>query len=92
VDPVSEQPPTTGSPEAPSPFVADGLVVELESTIVAEPEQLTVASVASEPATGAPSPPVPANDATPDPLVKPIVIGGEDDAPVAEKKRGWWRR
>jgi ribonuclease E len=28
--------------------------------------------------------------AAPEPLVKPIVIGA--DAPVLEKKRGWWRR
>ncbi len=26
----------------------------------------------------------------PEPLVKPIIIGA--DAPVQEKKRGWWRR
>jgi len=35
---------------------------------------------------------VPANDATPEPLIKPIVIGGTEDAPMAKKKRGWWRR
>jgi hypothetical protein len=35
---------------------------------------------------------VPANDAVPEPLVKPIVIGGQEDAPAGEKKRGWWRR
>jgi len=35
--------------------------------------------------------PVPANDVTPEPLVKPIIVGGEQDA-VVEKKRGWWRR
>jgi ribonuclease E len=29
--------------------------------------------------------------APPEPLVKPIIIGAAD-APVAEKKRGWWRR
>ena len=39
-----------------------------------------------------PTVPEPANDVTPEPLVKPIIIGTEEDAPVAEKKRGWWRR
>jgi hypothetical protein len=37
-------------------------------------------------------PPVPANDVAPEPLIKPIVIGGVEDAPEAVKKRGWWRR
>jgi hypothetical protein len=32
-----------------------------------------------------------ANDQTPEPLVKPIIIGGGAEPPV-EKKRGWWRR
>ena len=46
-------------------------------------------------------PPKPANDTTAeiaipqppasDPVVKPILIGGEGEPP-AEKKRGWWRR
>ncbi|HLB96734.1 MAG TPA: hypothetical protein VJK90_03680, partial [Acetobacteraceae bacterium] len=40
----------------------------------------------------APVPPVPANDATPEPLIKPVLVGAEEDAPAAEKKRGWWRR
>jgi hypothetical protein len=35
---------------------------------------------------------VPANDATPEKLVEPIVVGADADAPTAEKKRGWWRR
>jgi ribonuclease E len=44
-----------------------------------------------EPVPAAPAPPLPANDATPEPLVKPILVGADEDAPVAEKKRGWWR-
>ena len=36
-------------------------------------------------------PPVAANDETPEPAVKPIVIGSEQDT-LVEKKRGWWRR
>jgi ribonuclease E len=40
----------------------------------------------------APVPPVPANDATPEPLIKPVLVGAEEDSPAAEKKRGWWRR
>jgi ribonuclease E len=40
----------------------------------------------------APEPePVAANDAAPEPAVKPIIINGAQDATV-EKKRGWWRR
>ena len=35
--------------------------------------------------------PVPANDVAPEPLVKPIIVGGDQEA-VVEKKRGWWRR
>jgi hypothetical protein len=36
--------------------------------------------------------PAPSDDPVPEPLIKPIVIGGAEDAPVAEKKRGWWHR
>jgi ribonuclease E len=35
--------------------------------------------------------PAAANDAAPEPVVKPIVIGSDQDV-VVEKKRGWWRR
>ena len=35
--------------------------------------------------------PVPANDVTPEPLVKPIIVGSHQEV-VVEKKRGWWRR
>ncbi|HEX5326081.1 MAG TPA: ribonuclease E/G, partial [Acetobacteraceae bacterium] len=54
------------------------------------------AAIAPEPAPSAPTatepePPAPANDREPEPTVRPIVIGVEDE-PAAEKKRGWWRR
>jgi ribonuclease E len=61
-----------------------------EATVMAGP-------LAVEPETGLSEPPAPAPEtatdsrAEPEPLVKPIVIGA-DEAPVAEKKRGWWRR
>jgi ribonuclease E len=90
-EPVSE-PPTAPLQAAAPPLAADPVAAEPEPTIVAEPEPVPDAPVASEPLTGAPSPPVPANDAVPEPLVKPIVIGGQEDAPAGEKKRGWWRR
>jgi hypothetical protein len=38
-----------------------------------------------------PEPVVAANDIVPEPAIKPIIIGGEQDV-VLEKKRGWWRR
>jgi ribonuclease E len=44
-----------------------------------------------EPAASEPEPMVAANDAAPEPAVKPIIIGA-GEAPTAEKKRGWWRR
>jgi ribonuclease E len=81
LEPVSELP-TAPPQDIASRFAAEPGVAEAEPTIAAEPQ----------PVTDAPAPPVPANDATPEPLVKPIVIGGQEDAPAAEKKRGWWRR
>jgi hypothetical protein len=34
---------------------------------------------------------VAANDEALEPAIKPIIVGA-GDAPVVEKKRGWWRR
>ena len=62
-----------------------------------EPEPMAAAEPMREPEPAAPessaaaAPPVPANDIAAEPAVKPIIIGGEQDAAV-EKKRGWWRR
>ncbi|HET7883689.1 MAG TPA: Rne/Rng family ribonuclease [Acetobacteraceae bacterium] len=38
-----------------------------------------------------PEPMIAANDAAPEPAIKPIIIGGEQDV-MNQKKRGWWRR
>jgi ribonuclease E len=67
--------------------------------ITAEPAHAAAETIAAEPGPPAqlelpaadPEPMVAANDAAPEPVVKPIIIGA-DEAPVAEKKRGWWRR
>jgi ribonuclease E len=74
---------------------------------LAEPEPEIVNSGAPEPvgetlrANPEPAAPTPANDTggeialpeppPPEPLIKPILIGAEGEAPV-ERKRGWWRR
>jgi hypothetical protein len=52
---------------------------------VAEVEEPAVAVAEAAVLLAEPEEPAPAG-----PVVKPIVIGAE--APVAEKKRGWWRR
>ena len=56
-------------------------IPEPPPAIIAE----TVTETAPEPA-AAETDPAPA-----DPLVKPIIIG-QEEVPVVEKKRGWWRR
>ena len=78
---ISESPPETPNAPVVTPSIA--------SEAVPAPD----AAVATEAVV-----PVPANDPAPEPLVnppeplvKPIVIGAEEDAAV-EKKRGWWRR
>jgi hypothetical protein len=70
-------------------LVTEPSAAEVAPTLPVAPEPVTMAA---ELVTDAPAPPVPANDATPEPLVKPVLVGGEEDAPSAEKKRGWWRR
>jgi len=49
-------------------------------------------TMAAELVTDAPAPPAPANDATPEPLIQPVLVGSDEDALAVEKKRGWWRR
>ena len=56
--------------------------------VLAEPEPTPAAP---EPLPPEPEPVVAANDIAPEPAIKPIIIGGEQDV-VLEKKRGWWRR
>jgi ribonuclease E len=74
--------------------------VQAEGDTVAVPESRPADAVMltePEPATGAEpeatplAPVLAANDATPEPAIKPILIGGEQDV-VVERKRGWWRR
>ena len=74
--------------------------VQAEGDTVAVPESQPADAVMltePEPATGAEpeatplAPVLAANDATPEPAIKPILIGGEQDV-VVERKRGWWRR
>jgi ribonuclease E len=63
--------------------------------VLAEPEpapaEATDAELEPLPSAPEPEPVVAANDIAPEPAVKPIIIGGEQDV-VLEKKRGWWRR
>jgi ribonuclease E len=71
---------------APPVVVVEAPYAEVETT-VSRPEpqsQLELPEIEAEPM-------VAANDAAPEPAVKPIIIGA-DEVPVAEKKRGWWRR
>jgi ribonuclease E len=95
-DRPSNQPEETGSPEVrpasvvepsalPEPS-SDPQVPELEPLGAAPTE---AAQRVSEPAHAEPAL---AEPAPAEPAIKPIVIGGEDEPPVAERKRGWWRR
>ncbi len=89
-EPNSSQAVATGAEaEAEAPEAA----VPVEQETSAEPIDAAEPYRSTEPEPHQlPEPePVPANDATPEPLVKPIVIGSDQDA-VVEKKRGWWRR
>ena len=65
-------------------------VVNLSAYQSPAAEQHTAAAV-PETATNDAAVPEAANDATSEPLVKPIVIGSGTEPPM-EKKRGWWRR
>jgi ribonuclease E len=78
---------TVPEPVAEVPAAAEPLVEAPAPEPAPEPVAETVAA-APEPA---PEPPQPANDVVVGPAIQPIVIGAEN-APPAEKKRGWWRR
>jgi ribonuclease E len=85
--------------ETVSPVEMESAVVA-EAPVAAEPAVIHQITPASD-ANGAhghaagtdatPEVPEPANDATSEPAVKPIVIGSPGAEP-SEKKRGWWRR
>jgi len=97
VAPVVPEP----EPTPPSPVILDEPEPERAEAMDAEPASVETSASAEQVTSGptqqplfdaAPEPePVPANDAAPEPLVKPIIIGRDEDA-VVEKKRGWWRR
>jgi ribonuclease E len=91
--------PQTLSAKEPEPSIGASIEIKPENAppvIVAEPEPEKAETAGVHPQT-LPSPAeepeslVAANDVTPEPAVKPILIGVGEDA-VAEKKRGWWRR
>jgi len=72
------------APEMESEIINTSAPEPLLSEPTPEPE---TPSQSDEPA----PPPEVANDAVPEPAVRPILIGSEAEAP-GEKKRGWWRR
>src|SRR5690348_9459481 len=99
VAPVVAEP----EPAPPSSVLLDEPEPERAEATGGEPALVDASASAEQVAPGptqqplfdaAPEPepePVPANDAAPELLVKPIIIGSDEDA-VVEKKRGWWRR
>ncbi len=93
-------------PEAYEPVLVEALPAEMPAPveIAAEAEHEVVNTTAAEPMASeavneivAVEPEAEANvavaeeTARAEPLIKPILIGSEE-APAAEKKRGWWRR
>jgi ribonuclease E len=81
----------------PAPEQAAEPQAEARTALVEElsPSPIEAASSGAQPVSEPPSEsapePIAAGDAEPEPAIKPIVIGS-GEAPVAEKKRGWWRR
>jgi ribonuclease E len=95
---VTTTPQPAPEPEAvaePGPVSDPEPVVEQSHEPVAAPEAMPIPEPAPKAVTEvvaeAPVQLAPANDTAPEPLVKPILIGGAEE-PAAEKKRGWWRR
>jgi ribonuclease E len=84
------EPAQTAAPEVATPEPGPSPAIILAAP---EPAQAEVAGAEPEPLPRAPEPEpvVAANDIVPEPVIKPIIIGGEQDV-VLEKKRGWWRR
>jgi ribonuclease E len=96
VEPVAAPPePVVSAPVVPEPVVSEPVVAEpVAAEPVPEPIAAEPAPVEAVPAEPAPAEPVaaePANDVVSGPVIQPIVIGSEN-APPAERKRGWWRR
>jgi ribonuclease E len=78
--------------DAPEPVQSEAMGGEAPAVPVLEEQHTSPELVHTPELDQLPEPePVPANDVTPEPLVKPIIVGGDQDA-VVEKKRGWWRR
>ena len=73
-------------PEPPALSVAVAEPVFAEPAIVSKrsPRRSRAAAPPPEPMAAA-------NDPAPEPAIRPIIIGAEQDV-VVEKKRGWWRR
>jgi ribonuclease E len=91
-DPTSEhlpEPPPEPTPALVSDLAAEPIAAEAAPMPAMAPEPVTMAA---ELVTDAPAPPAPANDATPEPLIQPVLVGSDEDALAVEKKRGWWRR
>jgi ribonuclease E len=97
----SESLAATAGPEAPAAASA----LEIANATAPEPatveakgepaaNQPLVEAAPAEPTAPAtspePPPPEVANDAAPEPAIKPIIIGSGEEP--AQKKRGWWRR
>ena len=85
----------TTAPAAPEPAVIE---LDTHEPVAAEPIEAPPpgdAEPAQQPKASAPDTtagePEPAAEPSPAPLIQPIVIG-QDDAPPAEPKKGWWRR
>jgi ribonuclease E len=97
-EPVEAVPPAAAEPalNAPAPEAVE--IVNTTAPDAVEILNTTAPEPVAEPALAAPDTPpapVPANDTvaepTSAPLIKPILIGTDGEAPAA-KKRGWWRR
>ncbi len=96
VAPIAEPEPSAVAPIVEPEPPADQTAIGAEPSAVSEPAAADEASAEPADAPRAEEPPAEerpaANDpALPEPAVKPIIIG-VDEAPVVEKKRGWWRR
>jgi ribonuclease E len=72
---------------AAEPAATPELHVAVHFEPAAEPDVAAEGAAIEAQAAAEPEAPEPA---APEPLVKPILVGA--DAPVQEKKRGWWRR